>query len=833
MKPLPMLRFALRGLWRELRSGEALVLFSALAVAVASMTAVGFFASRVSAGVAREATQVLAADLRIDSANPIPAGELAPARNDRLRRAEEISFPTALFHGDRSQLVAVNAVTPGYPLRGRVRVAAVPYGPAGAIATIPARGTVWLDSRTATALGLRPGASVRLGATRLRFTRVLAFRPDQSVGLVSLAPALLMNAADLPATALVQPGSRVTYAALFAGPPAAVAAVRAYLRAHPDPALRVREAAENSRELGSAIERASRFLNLASLAAVLLAAVGVAMSARRWAGRRIDGVALMKCLGATQRFVLGVALAELGAIGALALLAGTVAGAIAESGIAWLLRSLIERDLPAASARPIAVAAATELAMLLGFALPPLMPLKRTPPLRVLRRDVAPPRLRHGVAPGLALAALFAILWLMVRDTALVVDLAAGIAVVGAALAAAGFALVRLTRRFRGGVGVAWRYGLANVSRRGIASVLQVVAFGLGLMILLLLAVVRGDLMREWRASVGARAPNEFLINIRPQDAPALRRALAALGAPDAPMVPVIRARITAIDARPVASLHFASARGRAFAEREQNLTWSADLMPDNRVIAGRWWGPADYGKPWVSISTEYRDAMHLKLGDSISFDVAGEPLTVRVASIRRVRWDSFRPNFFLVFPPRLLDGAAGTLITSVYLGPRARPGLAELARRFPTITVIDVDAILAQVRTIIDRASLAVQYVSLFTLAAGVIVLLAAVQATRDERRHESAILRTLGASRFTVLSGVAAEFAALGLLSGLLGAAGAAGTGWWVAHHLFALRYAPDPKLWWLGILGGTGLVGVSGTLAARRVVGTPPAQSLRAEA
>ncbi len=826
------LRFAMRGLWRELRSGDALVLFGALAVAVASMTAVGFFTSRVAAGVAREATQVLAADLRLESASPIAARVLARARRDGLRVAQETSFPTALFHGDRSQLVAVNAVTPDYPLRGRVRIADVPYGPAIATTAIPARGTVWLDSRTAAVLGLRPGMSLRVGAIRLRFTRVLAFRPDQSVGLVSLAPALLMNAADLPATTLIQPGSRATYAALFAGPPAAVAAYRTALRAHPDPAVRIRDAAENSRELGSAVERASRFLNLASLSAVLLAAVGVAMSARRWASRRVDGVALMKCLGASQRFVLGVALAELAAIGALALIAGTLAGAIAESGIAWLLRSLVARELPAASVQPIAVAFATELAMLLGVALPPLIRLRRTPPLRVLRRDAAPPRLRHGVVPALALVALFAILWLMVRDSALVVDLAAGVVAVGAVLAAAGFVLVRVTRRFRGGVGVAWRYGLANVSRRGVASVLQVVAFGLGLMILLLLAVVRGDLMREWRASVGARAPNEFLINIRPQDVPALRRALAALGAADAPMFPVIRARITAIDSRPIASLHFAGARGRAFAEREQNLTWSADLMPDNRLVAGRWWTPADEGKPWVSISTEYRDALHLKLGDAISFDVAGEPLTVRVASIRQVRWDSFRPNFFLVFPPRLLDGAAGTEITSVYLDARERPGLAALAQRFPTVTVIDVDAILAQVRTIIDRASLAVQYVSLFTLAAGVIVLLAAVQATRDERRHESAILRTLGASRFTVLSGVAAEFVALGSLSGLLGAAGAAATGWWVAHRLFALRYAPDPRLWWFGILGGTVLVGVSGTLAARRVVGAPPAQSLRAE-
>ena len=432
----------------------------------------------------------------------------------------------------------------------------------------------------------------------------------------------------------------------------------------------------------------------------------------------------------------------------------------------------------------------------------------------------------------LALAALFAILWSLVRDTELVLSVLAGVLGVGLVLTLAGYALVRLTGRLRGGVGVAWRYGLANVSRRGGGSVVQIVAFGLGLMVLLLLAVVRSDLLADWRRSLPADVPNNFLINIRPEERRSLEEFLQSHGLGQPAMFPMVRARITAINARPSGSIKLPNDSGRGFLEREQNLTWSAALMEDNQLIAGSWWTPAEAGKPLVSISSEYQEALHLNLGDKLSFDIAGEPLTVEVASIRKIRWDSFRPNFFLVFPPGLLDGAAGTYMTSVFLTPTQRPALADLVRQFPTISVFDVDAILKQIRDIMDRASLAVQYVFLFTLAAGIVVLLAAVQSTRDERRYESAMLRTLGASRGTVLQGVAAEFSALGFLSGTLAAIGATGVGWVLARRLFSLQYTLDPWVWVVGLVCGTILVGLSGTLATRRVVNTPPIVTLRDE-
>ena len=825
-------RFALRNLWRDLKSGELSVLLLALTVAVLSLTAVGFFTGRISQGVRAQAAEVLAADLRLESPNPIPARYFEEARARGLKSAQILAFPTAIFSGELSQLAALNAVSASYPLRGHVRIADAPFGVARATDRIPGRGEVWIDARIIAQLKLELGAAMRIGTASFRVTQVLDYRPDQGTGFVNLAPAALLNYDDVASTQLIQPGSRVTYAALFAGAAEPVNAFREYVVSTKTAGERLREVDESSRQLNSAIDRASRFLNLASLASVLLAAVAVAMGARRYAARHIDTVALMKCMGASQGFVLAISIIELSLLAVFAVAIGAMLGYLAQSGLAWLLRDLIRTELPAASLAPLPIALVTVLAMLIGFALPPLLQLKSTPPARVLRKSVSAPPLRYGLSYLLALAALFAILWSLVRDAELVFSVLAGVLGVGLVLTVAGYGLVRLTGRLRGGVGVAWRYGLANVSRRGGDSVVQIVAFGLGLMVLLLLAVVRGDLLADWRRSLPADVPNNFLINIRPEERQSLQDFLQSRGLGQPQLFPMVRARIAAINAKPAESLKFPGDAGRGFLEREQNLTWSAGLMEDNQLIAGSWWKPDDAGKPLVSISTEYQEALQLKLGDMISFDIAGETLTVQVASIRKIRWDSFRPNFFLVFPPGLLDGAAGTYMTSVFLTPSQRPSLADLVRQFPTISVLDVDAILKQIRTIMDRASLAVQYVFLFTLAAGIVVLLAAVQSTRDERRYESAMLRTLGASRGTVLQGVAAEFSALGFLSGTLAAFGATTVGWVLARRLFSLEYTLDPWVWVVGLMCGTLLVGVSGTLATRRVVNTPPIHTLRDE-
>ncbi|HEV7358605.1 MAG TPA: FtsX-like permease family protein, partial [Steroidobacteraceae bacterium] len=445
------LRFALRNLWRDVKSGELSVLLLALLVAVLSLTAVGFFTSRISQGVRAQAAEVLAADLRLEAPTPIPQRYFDAARQRGLRSAQVVSFPTAIFSGDLSQLAALNAVTATYPLRGHLRIADAPFGTPRTTDQIPGRGEVWIDARIIAQLKLELGATLRIGEGSFRVTEVLDYRPDQGTGFVNLAPAALLNLEDLASTQLIQPGSRATYAALFAGAPAAVADFREYLSQAKPSGERLRDVEESSRQLNSAIDRASRFLNLASLASVLLAAVAVAMGARRYATRHIDTVALMKCMGASQGFVLNISIIELSLLAVFAVAIGALLGYLAQVGLAWVLRDLIRTELPAASLAPLPIALVTVLAMLIGFALPPLLQLKSTPPARVLRKSVSAPPLRYGLSYVLALAALFAILWSLVRDTELVLSVLAGVLGVGLVLTLAGFGLVRLTGRLRGG----------------------------------------------------------------------------------------------------------------------------------------------------------------------------------------------------------------------------------------------------------------------------------------------------------------------------------------------------------------------------------------------
>jgi putative ABC transport system permease protein len=826
------LSLALRNLLRDLKSGELAVLMLALLVAVASLTAVAFFTSRIGRAVEQQAGEVLAADLRLQSARPIATAYDAEATRRGLRVARLMSMPSVVYFGEESSLVALRAVGEGYPLRGRLKTADSPFGPGQPTDKIPGTGEAWADSRLLAKLGAEIGAELAVGAHRLRVTRVLDYRPDQGSGFADLSATLLINLGDMDATQLIQPGSRVSRAVLFAGTPGQVAGFRSWLEQNKQRSERVQSIADASPQIRASADRAGRFLSLASLVSVLLSAIAVAMSAQRYARRHLDTVALMKCMGASQRLVLAQTVAQLTIIAAVTAVVGTVIGYVAQSGIAWLLRDLLRGDLPAPSADAFLLGIVTAVVVLVGFALPPLLRLKRVPPARVLRRDLEPPPLRYSLVYGLAIGAVLALLYWIVRDPRLVGYVAGGLGATFLLLALAGWMLVRLLAPLRRGVGIAWRYGLANIVRRGRDSIVQIVAFGLGFMVLLLLALVRDDLLRDWKASLPADAPNYFMINIRPDEGPGVQEFFARAGLPATELVPMLRARLVAVNEVSVDDLEFKSERAHEFVEREANLTWSADLGPGNTIVAGRWWQAGDGGAPQVSVEREYAETLGLELGDTLTYDIAGETVTARIASLREVRWDTFKPNFFVVFAPGVIEDVTGTLITSVHVEPSQRPALVELVRSFPEVTIIDIEALLSQVRDVMDKASLAVQYVFLFTLAAGVMVLLAAVQATRDERRYESAMLRTLGATRSVVFQGVAAEFIVLGALAGLLASAGATGVGYLLARRVFDLQYSPDPWVWVVGIVGGAVLVGTAGLLAARSVVSHPPMQALRAD-
>ncbi len=828
MRSALMLGF--RTLGREWRSGDLAVLFLALFVAVAALTGVGFLADRIEQSMRLQANEVLGADLRLQSPDAIGDGYAQEAERRGMRTAQIASTLSVVLRGERTQLSNVHAVSTGYPLRGVVRTAAVPFGASDNAGAIPAPGEVWPDSRLLAALDAHVGDAVTIGAIDLRVTRVLVSRPDQGSGFADLAPSLLMNVADLPATRLLQPGSRVSHAALFAGTAAQDTEFSLWLQRHVKPAEYLNDIAHASPEVGKASQRATRFLSLASLAGVLLCAVAIAMTARRYVKRHLDLAALLKTLGAPQSTVLTVSLVQLACIALLATAAGSFAGYLAQGGLLAILRGMMTTELPAPGWRPMLMGLVAALLLLVGFALPSMLQLARVPAIRVLRRDIGPPPLGVMLAYGPAVLAIGLLIVWVTGDVRLSLGFMVALGLAMLTLALVGWLLVSMVGRLRGGAGVSWRYGAANLARRRVESIVQIVALGLGLSILLLLTILRGDLVDDWRGQLPANAPNYFFVNIPADERAVFEGMLNAEGGHVSRTLPMIRGRMVAINDVPVGRRSFQGGRGEGFATREQNLTWSAQIGTDNSITEGAWFTADDHGKPLVSVATEMQESMRLKLGDRLTFDVAGESVQATISSFRKVQWDSMQPNFFLMFPPGLLDGAAGTWMASAQFRPADSAAVARLVRRFPGISIFDMGDLLDRVRSIIDKAVLAVQSVFLFTLLAGVVVLLAAVQSTRDERRYESAMLRTLGASRRTVLIGVLVEFALIGVLAGVVAAAAASTGAWLLATRMLEIPYRPDPLLWLAGAATGAALVCVAGYLATRSALSQPPMSILR---
>ena len=818
-----------RLLARDWRSGEVLVLLAALVIAVAAMSAVTFFTDRVRQAVAQQAGEALAADLRLESINPLPEAYREAAADHGLATAEVVSFRSVVVAGQATSLADVRGVSTGYPLRGVVQIAdavsAVPRDATG----VPERGEVWAEPSLLVRLGTNVGDELEIGSLRLRVAQTLEFRPDEGWRFMEIAPTVLLNLEDVRASGLLAPGSIAEYETLYAGSDRDVASFRAEL----EPLLTAEQELEDFRdgrpEVRASVASAERFLVLSALVSVLLGGVAVAMASRRFVARRLDAVALMKCLGARHREVLRLNLTQLLILVLAGGVLGSVIGFIAQFGLTALLADFVEAQLPPPSVRGVVLGPLTALAVALGCALPPLLQLGAVPPARVLRNDLGPPPLRYTTIYGAATAAVSGLLYFLFRDFELIAYLLVGAVVTFGVLYLAGRLLVLALQRLRGGVGVAWRYGIANVARRGRESSVQVVAFGIGLMVLLLLTLVRTELMVEWQATLPAGAPNHFLINIQPTEREGVGETLRMNGVETPEFTPLVRARISHVNGRPVAEFEARTERGRNELGDEINLTWAAALGPDNEIVDGSWW-ESDDASPQLSMEEELLAEIGFQIGDEITYAIGGESFAVRIASSRRVHWDSFRPNFFMVLNPGLIEQFAHTYITSFYVDPNRRAITTDIVRQFPGVSVIDIGAVLDQVRRAMDRAALAVQYVFLFTLAAGLMVLLAAIQSTRDERMFESAVLRTLGARRSVVLQGVAAEFTALGLLSGTLAALGAGMIGYFIATRLFQLDYAPGPGLWLSGLVAGACIVGVSGTLAVRSVVNESPVVTLR---
>lgn len=826
-----LIALAARMTRRDWRAGELRLLLAALVIAVASVTSVGFLVDRIRLGLERDATQLLGADLVLAADQAIGAEPEAHARGAGLATARTVSFPSmALAGSDASALVAVKAVSDAYPLRGAVRV----LRPGGAgedepAAGGPPRGTVWVDGQVLAALGVKPGESLRLGDAALRIDRAISLEPDRGAGFVNFAPRVMLNLADLPATGLIQPGSRVNWRLLVAGEPRAMADYAAWLKPRLARGQSLETLEAGRPEMQRTLDRAQQFLSLVALLAALVAAVAVAASARRFSARHLDSCAMMRCLGLAQSRIFALFALEFLFVGLAACGLGVVAGYALHFVLLEVLGNFIGKALPAASLLPAAQGFAIGMVLLAGFALPPLAQLRQVPPLRVLRKELGPPSSLAALGYGAGMAGFFGLMIWAARDIKVGLLTASGFALALVLFAVLAWLAIRALAPLRhAGRSFALRFAVAAVQRRPMATVVQVVALAVGLMALLLLGVTRTDLVDAWRRAAPPDAPNRFLINIQPDQVAALAAKLAAAGVRDAQPYPMVRGRLVAINDRPVGPESYASERAQRLVDREFNLSYMAERPEHNPLVAGQWF--ADDSRDELSLEEGIAKTLGLALGDRLRFDIAGQPVEARVTSLRKVNWDSLRANFFVIMPPALLADQPQSYIAAFHL-PADKAALGgELLREFPNITVVDTSAVFRQVQAVLDQVIAAVEFLFLFTLAAGVLVLYAALASSRDERVREAALLRALGASRQQLARTLVAEMLALGALAGLLAAAGAAAVGWALARFAFEFDYAIQPAVFAVGTAAGTLIALVGGWAGLAGVLKTPPLASLR---
>ena len=823
------MKLALRLLAREWHAGELALLFSALLVAVAAITTVSFFTDRVRQGLSTQANPLLAADLVLISDHPLPAQFASQAAASGLALARTLAFPSMVVQGKRTQLAEVKGVSPAYPLRGELRVSRALFGSVNIAHAGPQAGTAWADARLMQALGLKVGDAIELGQVRLILAAVIVKEPDRAGDFFNIAPRLMVHIDDVARTQLIQPGSRVGYRLLIAGDKRRLAAYRAWAEPRLSRGEHIEDVRDARPEIRSALDQAQRYLGLAALVSVILAAVALALASRQFVARHLDSCAVLRCLGASQALIFRLYLTQFVLLGLAASALGGLAGYGGQAVLAELLRGRIVSDLPAPGLWPVAEGLSAGLLLLLAFALPPLMHLQRVPTLRVLRRELGLPRQMGMASYALGAALVAGLLIYRAGELKLGLYVVAGLLGVVLGGLILGWLLLRVIAGLRRRVRGVWFYGLANVGRRRASSLTQILGFALGLMALLLLTLVRSDLLASWQSSLPPDAPNRFVINIQPDQLPRLQQFFRAEKLAVPTFYPMVRGRLVAINARPVNAQDYTEERAQRLVEREFNLSWADQPRSDNRLLAGRWWRAAD-APDQFSLEQSLAQILGIKLGDRLTYDIAGVPVSGWVTSLRKVEWDSMRVNFFVIAPPALLQAQAASYITSFHLPTGQEAMLNRLVRAFPNFTVIDVAAIMNDVRAIMARVSDAVTFIFLFTLLAGLIVLYAAVAATRDERLYEAAVMRTLGARTKQLAAAQWIEFATLGTVSGLLAATGASLTAFVLAQYVLHLPFAFNPWIWGVGVLGGALGITVAGLMATRSVLDMSPLGVLR---
>ena len=834
-----------RTLWRDLRAGELRLLIVAVTLAVAALTAVGFFADRLKGGLQRDARQLLGGDAVLRSDEATPAVFMAKAKELGLKSAASISFPTMAratdADGGATKLAAFKAVPAGYPLRGNLQVSNALDTKGENTRDIPAPGTAWVDPSLLDSLGLKIGQTLLMGDASFKVTRIITQEPDRGAGFISFSPRAMINAADVAATNLIQPASRINYRFAVAGDDKAVANYVKWANAEIKKpfdqsgvrGVRVESLESGSPEMRQTLDRAEKFLNLVALLAALLSAVAVAIVARGFAAKHLDDCAMLRVLGQPQRTIALAYAFEFVLAGLFASALGVAIGFAVHYGFVLLLAGLVETALPAATLWPVLFGMGMGLTLLLAFGLPPVLQLASVPPLRVIRRDVGNLKPASIAVLGVGMLGFAALLVAASSDLKLGLIAVGGFAGAALLFAAASYAAVKLLRAsVNEDVAPRWLVlATRQLSARPAYAVVQTSALAVGLLALMLLVLLRTDLVDSWRKATPPDAPNRFIINVQPEQGEAFKKALTDGGVTKFDWYPMIRGRLVAVNDKPITPDDFTDDRAKRLVDREFNLSNAAQQPAHNKTVAGQW---ISEEKGAISVEEGIAKTLGLKLGDALSFDIGGQVISAKVTSLRKVDWGSMRVNFFVMFPVANVADAPVSYISAFKAPPAPAKGIQSfdntLVKAFPNITNIDTTSTLAQVQRVLDQVIRAVEFLFGFTLAAGLVVLFAAITATREERAKEFAIMRAVGARASLLRQVQRAELAGVGLLAGFLASVVALAVGWGLARYVFDFAWTGSWTVPLFGSLAGAALALAAGWWGLRSVLNTPVVETLR---
>ncbi len=818
---------ALRLLLRDGRSGELTILVLALIIAVTSSTAISLFADRLHRTMSTQAADFLAADLVITSPALIPEHWLSKAKNVLLDQARTAEFSTVLIENDELLLAGVKAVSSKYPLRGYLKTIKTDYSKETIRHHGPTQGEVWVDKRVLSALELKIGDDLVVGEKTLKISQLITYEPDKRGDLYSFSPRVMINEADLQATQVLQPGSHVHYFFQFSGSAQALSQFNHWIKPQLNASQRLMDIREDRPELGNALNRAERYLGLSSIVVILIAGVAIAMSTRRYSERHFDATAILRCLGCKQSEILWLYIYQFIVLGVVASVLGILFGWFAQETLFHLLKDLLPAKVASPGFMAVMLGFFTGLAILFGFALPPLFRLKKVSPLRVLRRELDPTPPSAWLVYSLALSLIALLIWRYTQDFAMTGTIIGGGLIITLLAGTLIYLFLHQSRKILPYMRLSWRFGLQGLLRNPRASVSQILAFSLTLLAMILSYTVRTDLLDDWQKQLPENAPNHFVLNVMPQQVNPFKQQLVQQKISNPRFYPVVRGRLVKINDIAVQQIVSKDSQGERAIHRDLSLTWAEELPKDNETVAGRW-DVTEKGR--VSIEQKLAKSLQVGLGDKLTFTIGSHSVDATVSHIRTVQWDTMKPNFYMVFTPGTLSGYATTYLTSFHLAEENKHFLNSLVKKYPSITILEVDMILKQFKTILTQLTAAINYLLYFALLAGFTVLFAAVYSTLDNRIFEGTLMRTLGANRSLLKKAHLIEFSLLGLISGFIAVLMSEAMIFALYTYVLHLQYQLNGMLW-LGVpLISTFCITLAGYWGVRGVVNKPPMQVFR---